>query len=332
MIFTGRVSTIRELQNISGLVHITGPDEERDLKSTDRIAEAVVSPSSPLIGTTIRDSNFRTRYRASILAVHRNGERIDSKIGDIVLRPGDTLLLLTSTAFERSWAHSRDFYLVSELPSSVVVATKKKPIALGIMALMITVATLGPYLPKTGGNSIDMFVCVFGAAVLMILTRCISPKEARESIELNVLLLIACAFGIAVALEKTGVAAFIADGIIALFSPFGKVGVLSGMYLVTIVFSAIITNNATAALIFPIAYATAVHISVDPRPFAIAVAIAASASFATPIAYQTNMIVYGPGGYRFSDYLKTGIPLNILLWIVSMIVIPLFWPFELLQH
>ena len=332
LIFAGRVSTIMELQNFSGLVHITGPDEERDLKSTDRMAEAVVSPSSPLIGTTIRDSNFRTRYRASILAVHRNGERIDSKIGDIVLRPGDTLLLLTSTAFERSWAHSRDFYLVSALPSSVVVATKKKPIALGIMALMITVATLGPYLPKTGGNSIDMFVCVFGAAVLMILTRCISSKEARESIELNVLLLIACAFGIAVALEKTGAAAYIADGIIALFSPFGKVGVLSGMYLVTIVFSAIITNNATAALMFPIAYATASHIAADPRPFAIVVAIAASASFATPIAYQTNMIVYGPGGYKFSDYLKTGIPLNILLWIVAMIVIPVFWPFELLQH
>jgi len=324
LIFTGRIATIREIQNFNGLVPITGSDEEKDLKSTDKMAEAVVSPSSPLIGKTIRDSNFRTRYRASILAVHRNGERIDSKIGDIVLRPGDTLLLLTSDAFERSWAHSRDFYLVSALPESPIVSTSKTPIAIGILALMIIMATLGPYLPKIGENSIDMFLCAFIAALLMIVSRCISPTEARKSIELNVLLVIACAFGIGIALEKTGVAAFVADGIISVFSCFGIVGILTGLYLVTIFFSAIITNNATAVLMFPIAYTTANHIAADPRPFAILIAIAASASFATPIAYQTNMIVYGSGGYRFSDYLKTGIPLNILLWIVAMITLPLF--------
>jgi len=127
LIFTGKVKTIRDLQNYEGLVPITGPDEEKDLKNTDKMAEAVVSASSPLIGKTIRDSNFRTRYRASILAVHRNGERIDSKIGDIVLHPGDTLLLLTSDAFERSWVHSRDFYLVSTLPDAKPAATRQRP-------------------------------------------------------------------------------------------------------------------------------------------------------------------------------------------------------------
>ena len=314
LIFTGKVDTIRELQNLEGLVPITGQDEEKDLKHTDKMAEAVVSPSSPLIGKTIRDSNFRTRYRASILAVHRNGGRIDSKIGDIVLQPGDTLLLLTSDAFERSWIHSRDFYLVSALPDAIV-------------ALMILLATLGPYLPKIGDASIDMFICALGAAMLMLVTRCISPDEARKSAELNVLLLIACTFGIGTALEKTGAAALIADGIITIFSQFGNVGILAGLYLVTILFSAIITNNATAVLMFPIAYAIAVNLSVDPRPFAILVAIAASASFATPISYQTNMIVYGPGGYRFSDFLKTGIPLNLLLWFVAVFSIPFFWNF-----
>ncbi len=327
LIFTGKVATIRDLQNLKGLVLITGPDEEEDLKNTDKMAEAVVSPSSPLIGKTIRDSNFRTHYRASILAVHRNGERIDSKIGDIVLHPGDTLLLLTSDAFERSWIHSQDFYLVSALPDAKTVATKQKPVALAILALMIFIATLGSYLPRIGDASIDMFVCALGAALLMLVTRCISPDEARNSVELNVLLLIACAFGIGTALEKTGAAAFIADGIIMVFSQFGTVGILAGLYLVTILFSAIITNNATAVLMFPIAYATAAHLSVDPRPFAILIAIAASASFATPIAYQTNMIVYGPGGYRFSDFLKTGIPLNLLLWFVAVLIIPFFWNF-----
>lgn len=327
LIFTGKVETIRDMKNFEGLVPITGPDEEKDLTDTDKMAEAVVSPSSPLIGTSIRDSNFRTRYRASILAVHRNGERIDSKIGDIILRPGDTLLLLTSDAFERSWKHSQDFYLVSELPDTKTAATKQRPVALAIMALMILAATLGPYLPKIGNTPIDMFVCALGAAVLMIVTRCISPEEARKSVELNVLVLIACAFGLGAALEKSGAASFIANGIITLFSHYGKVGVLAGIYLVTILFSAIITNNATAVLMFPIAYATATQLSVNPRPFAILVAIAASASFATPIAYQTNMIVYGPGGYRFSDFLKTGIPLNLILWLVVVALIPFFWSF-----
>ncbi len=327
LIFTGKVETIRDMKNFEGLVPITGPDEEKDLTDTDKMAEAVVSPSSPLIGTSIRDSNFRTRYRASILAVHRNGERIDSKIGDIILRPGDTLLLLTSDAFERSWKHSQDFYLVSELPDTKTAATKQRPVALAVMALMILAATLGPYLPKIGNTPIDMFVCALGAAVLMIVTRCISPEEARKSVELNVLVLIACAFGLGAALEKSGAASFIANGIITLFSHYGKVGVLAGIYLVTILFSAIITNNATAVLMFPIAYATATQLSVNPRPFAILVAIAASASFATPIAYQTNMIVYGPGGYRFSDFLKTGIPLNLILWLVVVALIPFFWSF-----
>ncbi|MFC1591976.1 SLC13 family permease [Thermodesulfobacteriota bacterium] len=325
LIFTGMVSTILDLQNIEGLVPITGPDEEQDLQSTDKLAEAVVSPSSPLIGTSIRDSNFRTRYRASILAVHRNGERIASKIGDIIVRPGDTLLLLTSDAFDRSWTHSRDFYLVSNLPEITPFLSKHRPIALTIMMLMVAMATLGPYLPAIGGHRIDMFVCAFGAALLMLVTRCISPDEARESVEINVLLLIACAFGIGIALDKTGLAAFIADGIIAAFSGFGTLGILGGLYLLTIFFSCIITNNATAVLMFPIAYATALRIGADPRPFAILVAIAASASFATPIAYQTNMLVYGPGGYRFSDYLKVGLPLNFLLWITVVAIIPLFW-------
>jgi di/tricarboxylate transporter len=327
LIFTGKVDTIRDLRNFNGLVPITGPDEEKDLKNTDKMAEAVVSPSSPLIGTTIRNSNFRTRYRASILAVHRNGERIDSKIGDIVLHPGDTLLLLTSDAFERTWIHSQDFYLVSELPDTKRAATKQKPIALAILTLMILAATLGPYLPRIGDTSIDMFVCAFGAAVLMLVTRCISPDEARKSLEVNVLLLIACAFGIGMALEKTGAAGYIAEGIIMGFSQFGTVGILAGLYLVTILFSAVITNNATAVLVFPIAYQTAVHLSLNPRPFAILVAIAASASFATPIAYQTNMIVHGPGGYKFSDFLKAGIPLNLLLWLVAVFAIPFFWTF-----
>jgi di/tricarboxylate transporter len=327
LIFTGKVETIRDMQSFEGLESITGPDEEKDLTDTTKMAEAVVSPSSPLIGTTIRDSNFRTHYRASILAVHRNGERIDSKIGDIILRPGDTLLLLTSDAFERSWKNSEDFYLVSELPDTKTAVTKQKPIALAIMAIMILAATFGPYLPKIGNTSIDMFVCALGAAVLMIVTRCISPEGARKSVELNVLVLIACAFGIGTALENSGAASFIANGIITVFSQFGMVGVLAGMYLVTILFSAIITNNATAVLMFPIAYATATHLSVNPRPFAFLVAIAASASFATPIAYQTNMIVYGPGGYRFSDFLKIGIPLNLILWLVAVALIPFFWSF-----
>jgi di/tricarboxylate transporter len=165
------------------------------------------------------------------------------------------------------------------------------------------------------------------AAMVLLLTRCVTVVEARRSIELNVLIVIASALGISRALEATGAAGFLAHYLIGAAEGMGPVGLLAAIYLITTVATEVITNNAAAALIFPIAVATAAQAGLDPKPFAIAIAIAASASFATPIGYQTNLMVYGPGGYRFRDFLKIGIPLNLLFLIVTVVIVPMVWKF-----
>jgi di/tricarboxylate transporter len=160
----------------------------------------------------------------------------------------------------------------------------------------------------------------------MIVTRCISTADARRAVSLDVLLTIAAAFGLGKALETSGAARVLADVVVSFTGQWGPTAALAMVYLVTICFTTLITNNATAVLVFPVAVAVATELGVAARPFAIAVAAAAAASFATPISYQTNMMVYGPGGYRFSDFLRVGLPLNLLLLIVALVVIPLVWP------
>jgi di/tricarboxylate transporter len=183
---------------------------------------------------------------------------------------------------------------------------------------MVALVTLG-WMPLVSA--------AFGAVVLMLFTRCIPPTAARRAIDFSVLIVIAAAFGIARALEQTGAAAAIADLLIGGVERFGPAAVLAAVYVVTSLFTAFISNNAAAVLAFPIAFASARQLGVDPRPFAIAIAMAASTSFATPMSYQTNLIVYGPGGYRFADFVKLGLPMTILVFVVAMLVIPVAWPF-----
>ena len=328
LMFVGITSAIVELQDIRGLVPVAQELSEKDFKSMQPfLVEAVISSSSPVLGKTIKECNFRSKYGAGVIAVHRNGERIKSKIGSIQLKPGDTLLLFASDEFLNNWKNSQDFYLISTVKEVVPKAHNKGYIALAILALMIAAATFGKYLPKIGGSHIGMFHSAFGAAILLVLTGCVRLQEIKQSIRLDVLVTIACAFGISKALQNSGAATMIAGCIINSVKVFGAVGVLAGVYLMTSIFTEIITNNAAAALIFPIAFSAGIKLGVDPRPFFIAIAIGASASFATPIGYQTNLIVQGAGGYKFSDYLKIGVILNILFFITAVAVIPLFWKF-----
>jgi di/tricarboxylate transporter len=165
------------------------------------------------------------------------------------------------------------------------------------------------------------------AATVLVCTRCITVVEARRSIELNVLVVIASALGISQALEKSGAAGFLAGNMVEMMQGFGPIGLLAAVYLSTSLMTELITNNAAAALIFPIAISSATQMGIDPIPFAVAVAIAASASFATPIGYQTNLMVYGPGGYKFTDFLKVGLPMNFAFMLVALVVIPQVWEF-----
>lgn len=318
LFFTGLPKTIIELQKTPGLSLLK--DSKFDLKNYDsriiRPFEVVVSHSSPLINRNVRDSNFRSQYNAVIMAIHRNGERIQKKIGDIVLREGDTLLILARHDFHKHWYNSKDFYLISEsekIPS--------KPRWYRYFSIVIFLAMIGLM-----ACEILPIVIVTGlTAIIFILSRCLLPHEARSSIQWNVLLIIASAFGISQAIENAGVAQFLANRLITIFGALGVFGVLSVVYFLTSLYTEIITNNAAAALLFPIALATAQQMGVDPRPFAIAIAFGASASFATPIGYQTNLMVYGPGGYKFGDFLKIGAPLNIFIGMITIILIYFFY-------
>ena len=318
LIFVGNIDSMRSLCSQRGLQPATDQLFKLDAPRHQRcLVEAVVSNTCPLVGKTIRESRFRNVYNAVVIAAARNGERLTGKIGDIKLRAGDMLLVESHAGFIPRQKDSRDFYLVSGVENSTPRRFEKAPWAFVILIGMVLAVALG---------RLSMLQAVFLAAGAMLLTRCCSTAQARRSIEWNVLVVIAAALGIGLALEKTGAAAGLADLLLGLVSehPWGA---LAMVYLVTTVFTEIITNNAAAALVFPIAMSTAERLGVNPMPFITCIMIAASASFSTPIGYQTNLMVYGPGGYRFSDYLRIGIPLNLLFGLVAVALAPLIWPF-----
>ena len=318
LIFTGAVSTIIDLQKIRGLVPVGAQrGAHTGVFAGSALCEAVISDDSPLIGSTIRDANFRTRYGAAVVAVHRGGKRLSGKMGDIVVRPGDTLLLEAPPGFVRAYRHAPDFYLVSEVPDSTPPRFQKTlPALLILIGLVVMVAT----------GVLPMLTASLVAACLVVVCGCLSVGEVRDTVDTSVLLLIATAFGVGKALEKTGAADLLATALVEGGAHLGPVGVLAALYLATAVLTEVISNAAAVALVFPIAVEAASQFGVEARPFAIAITAAASSSFASPIGYQTNLMVYGPGGYSFTDFLKIGIPLKLLVFVVAMVMIPIFWP------
>ena len=318
LVFVGVVESVVDLQKIRGL--IPAKDQVFKLKaprSKRCLIEAVVSNTCPLIGMSIRDGQFRTQYNAVVIAVARNGERLRRKIGDIVLRVGDTLLLETQPSFLQRQRNSRDFFLVSQVAGATLPRYERSWVALTILGGMVAVVA---------GGWMSMLNAAMLAAGLMILTGCCTSTVARRSVDWQVLLVIAAAFGMERALYKSGAALAVAKSLLMLAGDSPWVA-LATVYGVTMVFSNLITNNAAAVLMFPIALATATSLDVRPLPFIIVVMMAASCSFATPISYQTNLMVYGPGGYRFADYLRFGIPLSLLLWGMTVVLTPWLWPF-----
>lgn len=318
LVFAGVVESVVDLQKIRGLTPATNQVFKLDAPRERRVmTEAVVSDTCPLIGKTVREGEFRSVYNAVIIAVARNGELLRQRIGDIVLRAGDTLLLEAPPSFAKDRRNSRDFFLVSRVAGNVVPRHRKAWVAVLILAGMVGLATAG-ILPMVSAAML--------AAGLVVLTRCLDWGAAKRAIDLRVLLVIGATLAIGTALEVSGGAATIAGGLIA-FGGTDPWVLLVVVYGVTMLFTELITNNAAAALVFPIAMATADTLGVSFRPFAIAITMAASASFSTPIGYQTNLMVLGPGGYRFTDYFRVGIPLNLLMWLLASLIIPRVWPF-----
>jgi di/tricarboxylate transporter len=336
LVFVGIVDSVVDLQKVRGLSPATGQVFKLDSPRAERcLIEAVPSTTCPLVGKTIRDGRFRSVYNAVVLAVAREGERVSGKIGDIVLKAGDTLLLEAHPSFLKQYGNSRDFFLVSRRENSNPPQHGKGAVALVTVLAMVAVVTLseslGPLSIKMGQHTLDlgvitMFKGAMIAALVMIATRCCKVEQARQSVDWEVLLAIAASFGIGHALEKSGAADAITHGIIS-----GVGGspwlTLAAIYGVTLLVTELITNNAAAALMFPFALATAQNLEANPVPFIVAIMMAASAGFATPIGYQTNLMVYGPGGYRFTDYLRIGVPLDLLIWLLTVLIAPLVWPF-----
>ena len=318
LVFIGMIDSIVDLHRLRGLQPATDEVFKLDTPRSERcLIEAVVSNTCPLVGKTIREGKFRTQYNAVVLAVARNGERLAGKIGSIRLKPGDTLLLEANANFLSRQRISNDFYLVNGIPDSEPLRHEKAPLAMIILGVMVLLSALG---------IVSMLKAAVVASVAMLVTGCCSSVRAFRNIEWSVLLVIGAALSIGKALESTGAAGAIASSLIQ-FSGDNPWLALAIVYGVTNLLTEAITNNAAAALVFPIALALSRSLDVSFMPFAIAIMIGASASFSTPIGYQTNLMVYGPGGYRFSDFMRVGIPLNGLFWAITVVLTPLFYPF-----
>jgi len=318
LVFVGVIDSVVELQKIRGLRPATDQVFKLDDPRSERVlVEAVVSPSCPLVGRTIREGRFRSTYGAVVIAVAREGERLQMKIGDIVLQPGDTLLVEAGTAFVDRQRSNRHFYLVSEVTGSTPPRHDKAWIACTVLAAMVLAAAL---------DLVPMVAAALVAAGAVVALRCISSTEARRAIEWESLLLIAASFGLARAMEKTGLAGAMAASTIGAAGDNPHV-VLAAIYLVAMLFTELMSNNAAAVLTFPIAWQTAADLGVNPMPFVMAITVAASCGFATPMGYQTNLMIYGPGGYKFRDYVRFGGPLNLLVMALTVALAPLIWPF-----
>ncbi|RNL58836.1 SLC13 family permease [Zhongshania marina] len=318
LIFAGDVRSVVDLKNFHGLRLAEDQAFKLDANNLSRcLVEVVISPNFPYLGRLIREMRFRNNYGAAIIAVSRNGEHLKGKIGDLELEPGDTLLLEAYEDFVPNQRYSRDFLLVSAIENSRPVRHEHRGRAGIIMVAMVLAVAFG---------WLSMLKAAFLAAGLMVATRCIRAADARRSVDWQILLVIAASIALGGSLESTGAASVIAQQIIGL-AVGSPMATLAAIFIVTTLFSAVISNLAAAVIVFPIALAASQQLDVSMLPFAVTLMMAASASFATPIGYQTNLMVYGPGDYRFSDFFKIGIPLTIIVGVSTVLIAPIVWPF-----
>lgn len=318
LVFVGNIESMRTLYHQQGLSPASSQQFKLDAPKSERcLVEAVVSDTCPIVGKSIREGRFRNLYNAVVIAVARNGQRLTGKIGDIVLKAGDTLLIESHAGFIPRQRDSRDFYLISQVEDSTPRRFEKAPWALAILTLMVLIASTGLF---------SMLKAALISAILMLLTGCVTPYQARRSVEWNVLLAIGAALGLSMALGTSGAASILSGLVVGMTRDDPRMTLLL-ICLMTSLMTEVITNNGTAALIFPVAISAADTLQVSPMPFIISIMICASASFSTPIGYQTNLMIYGPGGYQFKDYLRIGIPLNIMFVLLSALFAPMIWSF-----
>jgi len=319
--FRATAKRLAEIQATPGvdMIHRKAGTPEADVSQGNEVktVEAIIGPRSPLIGKSVKESNIRRHYGIVVAAVHRKGMNLSEGYQDIRLAFGDTLLLEGPVQNINRLNQEGSFLSLNE--TAIVAPLKSRAwIAVGILAAVVLAA---------GFNLLSITSAAIIGAVLAVVTGCLDLRGAYKAVEWNVLFLIYGMLGIGMAMQKTGGAEWIAMGLVGALDGFGPVVILAMIYLLASLLTEMVTNNAVAILLTPIAISIAVSMDVDPRPFLVAIMFGASASFITPIGYQTNTYVYGAGGYRFGDFLKIGIPLNLILWTAAVLLIPKFWPF-----
>ena len=324
LIFVGDVDAVIDVRKIRGIVPAT--DELRNVSGQPfnrKMIEVVVSDNSSLVGQTIRGCKFRTKYNAAVLAVHRRGNHIKGKIGTIELESGDILLIESNDDFLRDYRHSPDFYLVSEVQNSRPPIHNRAVLSLGILALMIILLTT---------NAIGRVAAIWLCGLLMVGLRCMNGPVARKSINVQVLIVIGAAMGIGKAVEQSGLAILASDYLLNTAAAFniGNYGTLFLIFIMTSIGAQLMTNFGAAVIMFPIVISAAHGLNVSPYPFVFTMMAAAGCNFITPVTYQTNLMVYGPGNYRFLDFPRLGIPLTIIVAIVATIIAPWAFPFTVL--
>lgn len=314
LVFTGNVHDIEELKSFDGLKIF----EEQNRVLNSNLVEVIVSHQSNLLGQKIKEANFRSQFDAAVVAVRRGSKPLRGKIGLIRIKAGDQLILSVGQDFKCKENIENNFYLISDIEKNNFLSTGDSVVAILLFVGAIVISALG---------LLSLFKALLIVLIVYIMMKWTRLRELKPYIPFELIIIIGSALGIADVMISSGAATILVDFITLLFHDMGNYGYLIAIYLLTLILTEIITNNAAAALMFPIAYATGQSHGLDIMPFIMAVAYGASASFITPYSYQTNLMVYSAGRYKFSDYVKYGIPLSIIYSIIVITMLPLVFPF-----
>lgn len=314
---TSRIEKLQNRFGVSLISHLGWRDRDVEGDALE-LVEAVVAPNSPLIGETLKSLQFKDAYGAKVLAIRHHGQLAQDKLDSAPLHAGDTLLLSVPRERLETLARNPAFVLVTR-KAMARYRTRKAMLAAVIIAGVVAASAL---------KIAPVVVAALTGAALLVVTGCLKPEEVYPAVDWKVILMLAGLIPLGTAIETTGLAAQLSRLIVAVFGWFGPVVFLSALYLCTSLLTEVMSNSATAVLLTPIAISSAQAMGVDSRPFLVAVMFAASSSFMTPVGYQTNTLIFGPGAYKFKDFLRVGTPLNLIFWVLATILIPQYWPFH----
>ncbi len=317
LVFAGAVDRVVDLQGMQGLIMAEEHHFAVDRDIGHQFYEAVVAESSVLHGSTLKAAGFRSAFGGAVIAVHRAGHRLGGRLGDLSLRSGDVLLIVAPEGFRRDMRARADFSVVA--PYEVKAPLRRRS------ARVVELATLA-LIVVTAIGLVDLTKAAMGVALALVALRVITPGEARRAINLDIIAMIAFSLGLGAAADASGLADSAASRLVEATSSMGDLGLVAGIAIATLIATEVLSNNAAAALLFPVASAAALEAGVDIRPLAVVILIVASCSFLTPIGYQTNTMMWSMGGYRFTDFTRVGAPLTLTTLVGAVLLVPLVMP------